>query len=163
MRFFELLWSSVRGFEPPAYRLGGGRSILLSYTDKGYFQGLLCLKNRYDILVFVACSFELLTCCFLAQRQQLGYHLRRRRPPHFSQYTAFALFLQDDFRIQMIVLCRRPLRRERKGCFCSRRALVFLGSDLQHYCIIRRSSPLETCVLSMILKELCIVSRTILP
>ena len=39
--------ASVRGFEPPAYRLGGGRSILLSYTDKGYFQGLLCLKNRY--------------------------------------------------------------------------------------------------------------------
>ncbi len=25
--------ASLRGFEPPAYRLGGGRSILLSYSD----------------------------------------------------------------------------------------------------------------------------------
>ena len=29
--FFYL--ASLRGFEPPAYRLGGGRSILLSYSD----------------------------------------------------------------------------------------------------------------------------------
>ena len=42
--------ASVRGFEPPAYRLGGGRSILLSYTDKGIFMGVYALKNRYHFL-----------------------------------------------------------------------------------------------------------------
>ena len=50
MRFFELFLTSVRGFEPPAYRLGGGRSILLSYTDKGIFMGVYALKNRYHFL-----------------------------------------------------------------------------------------------------------------
>ena len=28
--------ASLRGFEPPACRLGGGRSILLSYNDMVY-------------------------------------------------------------------------------------------------------------------------------
>ena len=47
---FRAIFASVRGFEPPAYRLGGGRSILLSYTDKGIFMGVYAPKNRYHIL-----------------------------------------------------------------------------------------------------------------
>ena len=47
---FRAIFASVRGFEPPAYRLGGGRSILLSYTDMGIFMGVYALKNRYHFL-----------------------------------------------------------------------------------------------------------------
>ncbi len=36
-RLFGILLVSSGGFEPPAYRLGGGRSIQLSYEDKDRF------------------------------------------------------------------------------------------------------------------------------
>ena len=45
MNYYNRLFSvaSTRGFEPPTYRLGGGRSILLSYVDKPYVLYPVCL------------------------------------------------------------------------------------------------------------------------
>lgn len=42
--FLRLRLASLRGFEPPAYRLGGGRSILLSYSDIGLDKALFIVK-----------------------------------------------------------------------------------------------------------------------
>ena len=70
--------ASLRGFEPPTYRLGGGRSIQLSYSD--------ILKSIFH---FTCCPFPSGCISVVSFRTQLIiYHVFK----FFS--TFFILFLQ---------------------------------------------------------------------
>ena len=52
------VFTSARGFEPPTYRLGGGRSILLSYVD--IFSAAFRRTNANIAHFFIKCKHMIL-------------------------------------------------------------------------------------------------------
>ncbi len=61
--------ASLGGFEPPAFRLGGERSILLSYRDNYLINAQILnyftIPNQRNQDRILSCSFKFLTATFL--------------------------------------------------------------------------------------------------
>ena len=71
--------TSTRGFEPPTYRLGGGRSILLSYVDKTV---VLQYPQHHVMITYITISYKL---NFISTKLYFWISLSSNGSPHWGQ------------------------------------------------------------------------------
>ena len=89
--------SSLRGFEPPAFRLGGERSILLSYGNKPLRTSMRATDNlpRNALFVKSKCPFRQIQCAISSSEMDRALKPDLSPESHAGSRHALKLALVD--------------------------------------------------------------------